>query len=346
MAAMLLALTVNLLPISATDSFTLTITVEGQGTTTPPPGIHSYSEGQVVTITAEPAEGYVFYQWEIDGVKMAPHGSPTVKIRMNGNREVKAIFIPREGTGGDKTSGKSSLLIEVVGNGTTHPEPGRYTYSKGSVVLVTAEPAEGYVFYQWEIDGKRVGRNSRMIEVEMNGDHVLRALFVKESLIAPLKSVSPDVNLSVGIGSTAGITRWEFPLNYSIVGGEIDLAFNEDLVSSFGEDGNVTLYLGGPIVIPFEWEDYNVSFLGCSMLVDGQEFNATFGEVDYAAILLEVDGTVRIAGITRYGTRAGLLWLLQEYDVIAGKNLIVLEWIDLNGNGEVEYWEISPILER
>lgn len=346
--AVLLSLVIYLPRTGATDMYSLKIEVEGEGTTDPPPGTYSYEKGQEVTITAKPADGYVFYQWVVDGNKMPPHGKPVLKIRMTCNKLVKAIFIPSEGRDGHVgPSNRFTLRIQVVGEGTTDPAPGEYKYSRGSVVLVRAEPADGYVFYQWEVDGKRVGRGSPLIEIEMNEDHILRALFVERSLTAPLKSIGPEGDASVGTGGTAWIAERRFPEEYSVVAKEIDLSFNEDLLEYFGQ-GNMSLFLGGPVAIPFAWEEYGVYFSGCSLIVEGldRRLNATFGVRDYAAILLEANGTVRIAGITRYGTRAGLLWLLQEYDLTAGRSLIVVEWIDLDGDGSVEYWETSPILER
>ncbi len=240
-----------------------------------------------------------------------------------------------------------SLEIEVVGEGTTDPPPGTHSYERGSMVLVRAEPAEGYVFYQWEIDGRRVGRDSPLIEVEMNGDHVLRALFVEESLTAPLKGIGPEVSDGAGTGGAAVVAVRGFPEEYRVVARDVDLSFSGDLLEHFG-NGNRSLFLGGPAAMPFAWGEYGVSFSGCSLWVEGlgERLDATFGVRDYAVILLEADGIVRIAGITRYGTRAGLIWMLREYDLMAGRRLIVVEWMDLDGDGSVEYWEISPVLER
>ncbi len=242
-------------------------------------------------------------------------------------------------------SGPHTLEIIVVGEGTTLPPPGIHSYDEGQVVTVRAEPAEGYVFYQWEIDGKRVGRNSPIIRIEMSEDHLLRALFVKETLVAPLKSVSSSEGDEKGAGSMAGGAEWRFPMDYRLVAGEIDLSLNGDLIGDLKGNGSRVLYLGGPMAIPFPWGNYNVSFQECSLVVADDRFNAVFGKRDYAVILIKDDGDIRIAGITRYGTRAGLIWLLKEYEFLVGKDLIILEWIDLNDNGEVEYWEISPIVE-
>ena len=35
-----------------------------------------------------------------------------------------------------------------------------------------------------------------------------------------------------------------------------------------------------------------------------------------------------VAGITRYGTRAVLMWMLNNPDELSGKMLIVVQWVD------------------
>ncbi len=82
----------------------------------------------------------------------------------------------------------AALIIEVIGNGTTDPPPGRRSRGEGGAMTVTALPGEGYTFYQWELDGKRSGRMTPVIRIGAGEGHVLRALFVKDSLLAPIRS--------------------------------------------------------------------------------------------------------------------------------------------------------------
>jgi hypothetical protein len=48
--------------------YTLTIAVDGMGSTDPAPGDHVYDEGTVVSVDAIPDAGYMLDHWELDGV--------------------------------------------------------------------------------------------------------------------------------------------------------------------------------------------------------------------------------------------------------------------------------------
>jgi hypothetical protein len=66
----------------------LTISVDGQGMTTPNPASYTYSEGTQVIITVTPASGWRFDHWEGD----ASGTSTTVTITMNSNKSITAYF--------------------------------------------------------------------------------------------------------------------------------------------------------------------------------------------------------------------------------------------------------------
>ena len=91
--------TYNVLPaVPAGTSDTthdLTISVDGQGTTNPSPGIHTYDEGTPVTITATPASGWSFDYWGGD----ASGTNTSVSITMNSNKLVTAYFKQVTGVG-------------------------------------------------------------------------------------------------------------------------------------------------------------------------------------------------------------------------------------------------------
>jgi len=93
--------TYNVLPaVPAGTSDTahdLTISVDGQGTTNPGLGIHTYDEGTPVTITASPASGWMFDHWggDVSGT------SPAIVITMDSNKMVTAYFKQVTGVGSD-----------------------------------------------------------------------------------------------------------------------------------------------------------------------------------------------------------------------------------------------------
>jgi competence protein ComEC len=66
----------------------LTINVNGQGTTNPSPGAHTYDDGTQVTITASPASGWEFDHWggDVSGTSL------TIVITMDSNKNVTAYF--------------------------------------------------------------------------------------------------------------------------------------------------------------------------------------------------------------------------------------------------------------
>ncbi len=66
----------------------LTITIQGSGTVTKTPDQQSYTYGQVVTLTANPASGWMFNHW---GGDLSGDINPTI-ITMNGNKSIIANF--------------------------------------------------------------------------------------------------------------------------------------------------------------------------------------------------------------------------------------------------------------
>ncbi len=68
------------------------ISPKDSGTITKSPDKTSYSPNEDVTLTATPAEGYKFKQWQGD----ASGSEDTITIKMNGNQNVTAIFEEKE----------------------------------------------------------------------------------------------------------------------------------------------------------------------------------------------------------------------------------------------------------
>jgi len=68
--------------------YTLTITIVGEGTVTVDPQKEDYALGEVVTLTAVPADGHAFYRWSGD----AFGADLTTTITMDANKAVTATF--------------------------------------------------------------------------------------------------------------------------------------------------------------------------------------------------------------------------------------------------------------
>lgn len=76
---------------------TLTVEVSGEGTTSPAPGVHSFAEGSLVNLNAQPSTGWVFVGWS-GGVADPTAASTTVHV--NTDKIVKAFFSQSGGSPG------------------------------------------------------------------------------------------------------------------------------------------------------------------------------------------------------------------------------------------------------
>ncbi|NIO36215.1 hypothetical protein GTO27_00765, partial [Candidatus Bathyarchaeota archaeon] len=146
----------------------LNITTTAGGTTNPAPGVHIYTSGAVVAVTALSDIGYVFDHWELDSVNSGTAGS--VNVTMDINHTLHAVFIPTY-----------SLTITATAGGTTDPTPGTYTYVIGTLINITAIPDAGqdYYFDHWELDG--ANSTSNPVNMTMDTDHTLHAVFTLRS---------------------------------------------------------------------------------------------------------------------------------------------------------------------
>jgi uncharacterized repeat protein (TIGR02543 family) len=111
----------------------------------------NYKEGDVVTLTPEPNEHWVFKQWEGDG-----SGSSTpLQITMNTNKSVVGLFVKRD----------YPLTLTITGEGTVEekivPNPGGREYPHGTTVELTPKPKEGWVFETWggDLTGTETPKN-------------------------------------------------------------------------------------------------------------------------------------------------------------------------------------------
>ncbi len=102
----------------------------------------NYKEGEVVTLTPEPNENWVFKQWEGDG----NGNSSPLPVVMNSNKSILGVFIKRD----------YPLTITLEGEGTVSEEivtsPSGREYPHGTTVKLTPVPKQEWVFDSWEGD--------------------------------------------------------------------------------------------------------------------------------------------------------------------------------------------------
>ncbi|MFC1927177.1 FecR domain-containing protein [Chloroflexota bacterium] len=161
----------------------------GGEVTTPGEGTFAYEEGTVVNLEAEPDEGYHFVNWSDDVDTISNVNAASTTITMNDNYSVRASFEEEAYT----------LTMGASVGGSTTPADGEHTYSGGTEVPISADPAHGYVFYHWVGDVATIADvNAASTTITMNGDYSIEARF---RAIAPLQ-----YSLTISSGAGGSVT--------------------------------------------------------------------------------------------------------------------------------------------
>ncbi|HPC17179.1 MAG TPA: carboxypeptidase regulatory-like domain-containing protein [Candidatus Hydrogenedentes bacterium] len=144
------------------QQFTLTVAVNGNGSTSPAVGTHVYDTGARVTLAATAAAGSRFVRWTGD----ASGSDSSVTITMDGNKSVTAEFVAQ-----------FALTVDIQGEGTLTPAPGVHVRDAGTVVDLMASPASGWRFDRWEGD---VSSSTPSASVTLDANKAVRAVFVQQ----------------------------------------------------------------------------------------------------------------------------------------------------------------------
>ncbi len=168
-----LILTVALILITAlilipTDSITgrehtLTIEIQGEGSTSPAPGNHTYEEGTNITIEpVEDAENWYFQEWTGDIEQEAEE----IEITMDQDYRITGHF-----------EEYYFLNVNMDGEGQIQVDPEKEKYDPDEEVTLTAQPEEGWQFFEWTGDHTRIEHEITLI---MNEDKNITADFREE----------------------------------------------------------------------------------------------------------------------------------------------------------------------
>jgi Fe-S cluster assembly iron-binding protein IscA len=171
-------------------TYTLTMAVNGSGSTDPPVGDNNYVEGTVVNIMATPDAGWQFDSWTGD---VADPGSASTTVTMDADKTITANFTQVGGV-------TYTLTITTNGNGST---TGAGTYAEGTVVNIMATPDAGWQFDSWTGDVADPG--SASTTVTMDADKTVTANFVQEGDTTP-----PDISgiSESNVTSTSADIAW------------------------------------------------------------------------------------------------------------------------------------------
>ncbi|MDZ7756357.1 InlB B-repeat-containing protein [Rhodohalobacter sp.] len=148
-------------------SYELVITTEGEGTVNEKvvqQKSQDYDHGTIVELTANPAQGYKFKEWKGD---ITGSENP-VEITIDDPKDVTAVF--------QKVT--YALNLNITGQGSIVKDPDQQEYEYGSTVNLTASPATGWEFVEWQ--GDATGTDST-IQLTIDQAKNITAVFVEYS---------------------------------------------------------------------------------------------------------------------------------------------------------------------
>ncbi|HEY33364.1 MAG TPA: hypothetical protein G4O10_09725 [Dehalococcoidia bacterium] len=155
-----------------TETLTLTMAVNGSGSTTPAVGTHQYSEGEVINITATAASGWQFDGWTGD---VPNSNSASTTVTMDADKTATANFSEAE-----EPVVTVTLTMAVNGSGSTTPAAGTHEYTEGDAVNITATADDGWQFDGWT--GAVADSDSANTTVTMDADKTVTANFSEAPL--------------------------------------------------------------------------------------------------------------------------------------------------------------------
>ncbi|MGI6542986.1 MAG: InlB B-repeat-containing protein [Limnochordia bacterium] len=137
-------------PAPVNKQYTLTHTIEGDGTVTPISGM-KYDAGTIVPLTPTPAYGWAFRSWAgPDGGSVA--GSPgNYHIAMDADKTITAVFEKLTYEVITSVSPENGGTIELSILPTVNPHDATHV-DHGQTISVLAKPAANYEFVRWESD--------------------------------------------------------------------------------------------------------------------------------------------------------------------------------------------------
>jgi len=172
---------------AAKPTYDLTISVSGQGTTSPSPGTHTYEEGTLVKVTATADSGWKFDRWS--GARSST--SNEITVTMDEDKSITANFEEKE----TPTTYGLSTNVSPYGAGSVSLSPSGGVYEEGTEVDVTATAASGYEFDHWSGDASGT---SKTTTVTMDSDKSVTANFIE---VAQPSEVELTTSVASGEGT-------------------------------------------------------------------------------------------------------------------------------------------------
>jgi uncharacterized repeat protein (TIGR02543 family) len=163
----------NIVANFSAAQYTFTVTSDGNGSVAWTPQKPLYGEGETVTVTATPNNGYTFVGWTGD-VPPADNTDNPLELTITGNTSITAHFIPI-------VCYTLTTVVSPADSGTVNVEPAPNCegsgYVSGTAVTLTATPNAQKRFDQWT--GSLTG-SINPAPVTITGDMTITANFVDD----------------------------------------------------------------------------------------------------------------------------------------------------------------------
>lgn len=149
--------------------YVVSVGSNGGGTVTKDPDKPSYVYGEVVTITANPQQGYSFTGWSGD----YSGTEKSLSVTIDGNKAFTANFAVKNYLLNTSTIGEGVVREEIVCKT-------KGSYDHGTDVRLTAEPAQGWSFDHWEGD---LTGNTNPATITVDSEKIVTAVFVQNQYV-------------------------------------------------------------------------------------------------------------------------------------------------------------------
>jgi uncharacterized repeat protein (TIGR02543 family) len=217
------------------NQYTLSITVDGNGSVTKNPDQPTYTYGTMVELTATAEAGWTFSHWSGDA---SGTFNPTTVI-IDGDKSVTAVF----------TQSQYTLSINIIGSGSVTKTPDHAVYAHGETVTLTATPEAGWSFSGWSGD---LTSSQSPIDIVMDSSKSITATFTQDQYTLAVTIVgsgtvskSPDqatfiYGASVQLTATANIgwsfSGWSGDLTGSDNPATVTIIGNTEITATFTQD--------------------------------------------------------------------------------------------------------------
>lgn len=147
------------------EIYKVNISTEGNGITTPQPGVYDYIQNSQIELKAEPNRGWKFEKWW--SPELGEFTNSVINIEVNNNINITAIFSEIK---------KYKLILNKVGEGNINIPTGEWEFEEGTIVKILATPSDHWKFLNWKFGNGNLDINPGLT-LSMTEDIFVTAVF-------------------------------------------------------------------------------------------------------------------------------------------------------------------------